>query len=91
MKASEKKAAAELAAIHAAALAASVPASMRWVNATTVAAALDYSKEHFLQRIACLPDFPAARDFGGNPRWLLSDVQAWAAARPPAVRRRRAA
>lgn len=62
--------------IHRAALAASIPPTIRWLDAAAVGAMLGYSARHVLQRIACRPDFPAPRNLGGHPRWKASEVDA---------------
>lgn len=72
----------ELEQLHAIARAASIPPDRRFVDAPTAAAMLSYSTDHFIRRIATRADFPAARDLGGNPRWLLNDVAAWAQEQP---------
>lgn len=81
----------QLEQVHAAALAASIPPTMRRVRAAAAAAMLDYSTSHFLQRIACRPDFPVAKGMGDGRRWLLSEIHAWAEAQPDYVPRRKKA
>lgn len=68
--------------IHRAALAASIPPTIRWLDAAAVGAMLGYSARHVLQRIACRPDFPTPRNLGGHPRWKASEVDAWASVQP---------
>jgi len=61
-----------------------VPMDKRLWNAEACAQYLGYSRSHFLQHIACRPDFPRARFVGtgeGGRRWKAAEVMRWADAR----------
>lgn len=67
----------DLASIHRIALvAASLPPTVRWIDAETAGAMMGKSASTFLARIASLPDFPQPwRE--GHPRWKLTEVSEW--------------
>lgn len=71
------------------ALAASMPIEVRWLDAEAVGAMLGYSVSTVLQRIACKPGFPEARQIAGHPRWNAKAVADWASAQPVRNLRRR--
>lgn len=52
----------------------------RWLSADACAAFLGGVKRRtFLERVACLPDFPApAKIVGAGKLWRKSEVDAWA-------------
>lgn len=55
-------------------------AADKWLDATGVAECLGYALKYVQDRIVVRPDFPAAMrlDGKGHPRWLRSEVMAWA-------------
>ena len=57
-----------------------IPAHKRLWTADGCAQYLGYSKSHFLQKIACRPDFPRPHQVGDGDkgrRWKASDVIDW--------------
>ena len=61
-----------------------VPVDKRLWSAEACAQYLGYTRAHFLQRIACLPDFPHCHRIGQGDkgrRWKASDVIEWAESR----------
>lgn len=52
----------------------------RWVVGKVAAELLSYDYTTFVERIAPRPDFPTPMriDGKGHPRWLRSEVMAWA-------------
>jgi predicted DNA-binding transcriptional regulator AlpA len=64
--------------IAVAALAASIPVAVRWLDSDGVGAMLGYSGQHVRERLACRKDFPKpARIDGGHARWRASEIDAW--------------
>lgn len=58
-----------------------VPVDKRLWTAEACAQYLGYSRSHFLQHIACRPDFPRSRHVGkgdGGRRWKAAEVIEWA-------------
>lgn len=50
----------------------------RWMDAEACAFYIAAtSKRAFLERIACLPDFPREVRIRNHPRWKKSEVDAW--------------
>lgn len=60
--------------------AASVPIEYRWLDADGVASMLSLKPRYVLERLSYREDFPAPMrvDGTGHPRWLASEIQAWA-------------
>lgn len=57
----------------------------RWLNADAAALHLGMvtpsgtpNRRGFLERVACLPDFPAPMQTGAHRAWRRSDVDRWA-------------
>ena len=57
-----------------------IPADKRLWTADSCAQYLGYSRSHFLQKIACRPDFPRPHQVGDGDkgrRWKAADVIEW--------------
>lgn len=65
--------------------AASIPMESRWLDADGVAAVLGFKPRYVLEKVAYRPGFPVPMRLEGNghPRWLASEIQAWAKAQRP--------
>lgn len=51
---------------------------IRTVGAEKAAELLGYSRNHFMERIACRADFPPrCNPPKMNPRWKVKDIHAW--------------
>jgi predicted DNA-binding transcriptional regulator AlpA len=58
---------------------ATIPVEMRYADTRQLGALLGYSARSVAERIACQPDFPQpVRLLGGEARWKVSEVIAWA-------------
>ena len=64
----------------AAAKSAAIPLDARWLDAEGVGAMLSYERRYVLEKLAVRPDFPKPMrlDENGHPRWLASEIQAFA-------------
>lgn len=62
--------------------AASIPADSRWLDAEGVGAMLGFAPRYVLESLSRRSDFPKPLrvDGTGHPRWLASEVSAWAEA-----------
>lgn len=60
--------------------AASAPQDLCWIDAERAAALLGFKPRYFLEKVSLREDFPTPMriDGKGHPRWLLSEVVAWA-------------
>lgn len=59
------------------ALAASLPANVRWLDARAVGAQLGYSARYVTEHLVCRADFPKPSRKTGRPRWKVSEIDAW--------------
>lgn len=61
------------------ALIAALVSGDRWLSADACAAYLGgITRRHFLQNIACKPNFPQALPLGKTKAWKKSEVEQWA-------------
>lgn len=59
------------------ALAASLPANVRWLDAKAVGAQLGYSARYVTEHLVCRGDFPKPSRKTGRPRWKASEIDEW--------------